>query len=224
MKEFIAKYKLYFILGIVGIFIIGSFILFRSKNEVQESPIIKDDGVESVKEEKEEKKEEMVLYVDIKGEVKKPGVYKANENTRVNDIITLAGGLTKNANTRSINLSKKVTDEMVIIVHSKSEITDFSKTKEIEKHIAQNCNTESYSLINNVCINNTETQTTSGLISLNTATKEELMTLSGIGEKKALDIISYREQNNGFKTIEEIMNISGIGETLFAQIKDYITI
>ena len=214
MKEFIAKYKLYFILGVILVFIIIGFIFFSGKTEVQASPI-----VEEVKE-----KEEIIFYVDIKGEVKKPGVYKVTENTRVNDIITLAGGLTKNANTRSINLSKRVTDEMVIIVHSKSEITDFSKTKEVEKSIIKNCNIESYSLVNGACADNTETPTTSSLISLNTATQEELMTLSGIGEKKALDIISYREQNNGFKTIEEIMNISGIGETLFAQIKDYITI
>ena len=222
MKEFIAKYKLYFILGVILVFIIIGFIFFSGKTEVQASPIVEE--VKEKEEIKNDEKEEIIFYVDIKGEVKKPGVYKVTENTRVNDIITLAGGLTKNANTRSINLSKRVTDEMVIIVHSKSEITDFSKTKEVEKSIIKNCNIESYSLVNGACADNTETPTTSSLISLNTATQEELMTLSGIGEKKALDIISYREQNNGFKTIEEIMNISGIGETLFAQIKDYITI
>lgn len=222
MKEFISKYKLYFILGVILVLTIIGFIFFSSKTEVQASPIVEE--VLEKEEVKEEKKEEVILYVDIKGEVKKPGVYKVKENTRVNDIISLAGGLTKNANTRSINLSKKVTDEMVIIVHSKSEITDFSKTKEVEKSIVQNCNNESYSIVNEACTSNVEQTTNSGLISLNTATKEELMTLSGIGEKKALDIISYREQNNGFKTIEEVMNISGIGETLFAQIKDFITI
>lgn len=222
MKEFINKYKLYFIIGgIILLFIIG-FICFNKKDEKVVTE--KEEEREIVKEEPQ-KQEEIVLYVDIKGEVKKPGIYKASSNTRINDIILLAGGLTKNANTRSINLSKKVVDEMVIIIHSKSEITDFSKTKETEKSIALNCNQEKYGLTNDACINGVATeQSSTSLISINTATKEELMTLSGIGEKKALDIISYRNLNGGFKTIEEIMNISGIGEALFAQIKDYITI
>jgi competence protein ComEA len=224
MKDIINRYKMYLIGGILLLLALTLFLIFNKNDSVEASPI-KEEQLEK-KEDKEEVKEEMVIYVDIKGEVKKPGIYKANINTRVNDIILLAGGLTKNANTRSINLSKKVIDEMVIIVHSKSEISDFSKTMEKEKSISLSCNLEEYNLVNNACINtnNNETSSTNSLISLNTATKEELMTISGIGEKKALDIISYRNLNGGFKSIEEVMNISGIGEALFAQIKDYITI
>jgi len=230
MKEIINRYKIYLIgVGLLLILVI-SFLIFNKSDKVLASSI-KEEKLEKIeekgetKEQKEPKQEEIIIYVDIKGEVKKPGIYKANNNTRVNDIILLAGGLTKNANTRSINLSKKVVDEMVIIVHSKSEISDFSKTKEKETNINSNCSMEKYDLINNACINDIkESSGTNDLISLNSATKEELMTLSGIGEKKALDIISYRNLNGGFKTVEEIMNISGIGESLFAQIKDYITI
>ncbi len=224
MKDIINRYKMYLIGGILLLLALTLFLIFNKNDSVEASPI-KEERLEK-EEDKEEVKEEMVIYVDIKGEVKKPGIYKANINTRVNDIILLAGGLTKNANTRSINLSKKVIDEMVIIVHSKSEISDFSKTMEKEKSISLSCNLEEYNLVNNACINtnNNETSSTNSLISLNTATKEELMTISGIGEKKALDIISYRNLNGGFKSIEEVMNISGIGEALFAQIKDYITI
>ena len=230
MKEIINRYKIYLIgVGLLLILVI-SFLIFNKNDKVlassiKEEKLEKIEEKEETKEQKEPKQEEIIIYVDIKGEVKKPGIYKANNNTRVNDIILLAGGLTKNANTRSINLSKKVVDEMVIIVHSKSEISDFSKTKEKETNINSNCSMEKYDLINNVCINDIkESSGTNDLISLNSATKEELMTLSGIGEKKALDIISYRNLNGGFKTVEEIMNISGIGESLFAQIKDYITI
>lgn len=225
MKDIINRYKMYLIGGILLLLALALFLIFNKNDSVEASPI-KEEQLEKKEELKEEVKEEMVIYVDIKGEVKKPGIYKANINTRVNDIILLAGGLTKNANTRSINLSKKVIDEMVIIVHSKSEISDFSKTMEKEKSISLSCNLEEYNLVNNACINtnNNETSSTNSLISLNTATKEELMTISGIGEKKALDIISYRNLNGGFKSIEEVMNISGIGEALFAQIKDYITI
>ena len=63
-----------------------------------------------------------------------------------------------------------------------------------------------------------------GLININTATKEQLMTLKGIGESRAEDIIAYRESNQGFKSIEDIMNVSGIKDALFNKIKDNITV
>lgn len=133
-----------------------------------------------------------------------------------------AGGLTDQADTSVINLSKKVTDEMVIIVYSREEVEKFKETKEIEKEVYDKCNQkDENSLINNACIESSSN--TSSKISINTGTLEELMTLPGIGESKAKDIINYRESNGPFNTIEDITKVTGIGESIFAKIKENIT-
>ena len=140
----------------------------------------------------------------------------------------MAGGLTDQADTSVINLSKKVTDEMVIIIYSKQEVKEFEKTKEVEKQVQEKCNQkDENALKNDACITTSSkeiTTTVSGKISINTATKEELMTLSGIGESKAKEIISYREKNGPFTKIEDITKVTGIGENIFAQIKENITL
>lgn len=144
------------------------------------------------------------------------------ETSRVIDVIEKAGGLTKNADTSVINLSKKITDEMVIIIYSKDQVRDFQKTKEIEKQVEDKCNQlDENSLKNDACINSSNVL--KGKVSINTATKEELMTLSGIGESKAKDIINFREQNGPYNTIEDIKKVPGIGESIFATIKENIT-
>ena len=145
--------------------------------------------------------------VDIKGEVYNPGIYKLKANSRVVDVIEMAGGLTENANTTVINLSKKITDEMVIIIYSNKEVKDFKKTKELEASLIERCKQkDANSLENDACIEGDKTnKDNNSKVNLNTATKEELMTLTGIGEAKADDIISYRN-NTPFNTIEDIKN------------------
>ena len=133
----------------------------------------------------------------------------------------MAGGLTENADTSVLNLSKKIEDEMVIIVYSKQEVIDFKKTKEIEKQVEEKCKNSNETLINGACIEIEEK--TSTKVNINTASKEELMTLSGIGESKAEDIIKYREKEQ-FVSIEDIKKVSGIGDSLFAKIKENITV
>ena len=168
-----------------------------------------------------EEKEETIL-VDIKGEVANPGIYSMKESERVIDVIEKAGGLTENADTSAINLSKKLVDEMVIIIYSREQIANFIETKKQEELIQNKCHTPNDSgLVNDACISNDVI--TSGQVNINTATKEVLMTLPGIGEAKANDIITYRETNGPFNTIEEIMNVTGIGESIYAQIKENIT-
>lgn len=152
-----------------------------------------------------------------------PGIYTLNSNNRVIDVIEKAGGLTENANTTVINLSKKITDEMVIIIYSNQEVKDFEKTKETEKIVQEKCiQKDENALKNDACIKDT-IEPTNNKININTATLEELQTLPGIGESKAKDIIAYRE-NNKFNSIEDIKKVSGIGEGLFAKIKENITI
>ena len=169
----------------------------------------------SLKTEVNEKKETN-FYVDVKGAVKDPGVYLVSDGERVIDAITKAGGLSKNANTSNINLSKRLVSEMVIVVYTNDEVKKGSKKSECNTE----CNCEVIEINN--CIESDEIKT--NLININKASVSELMTLSGVGESKAQAIISYREENGSFKTIDDIKNVSGIGESLFKNIKDSITV
>ena len=177
----------------------------------------------------EENKESKVAkyYIDIKGFVKKPGVYEVTADNIVNDCIKLAGGLLKNADTTTINLSKKVSSEMVIYIPKKEEViktttnTTVTKDQEIPNDAVVSDNNKFNSSISKD--NNTQTPNRT-LVNINTAAIQELTTLSGIGAAKAQDIIDYRTLNGNFKTIEDIKNVSGIGEALYAKIKDYITV
>lgn len=167
--------------------------------------------------------ERVSIKVEIKGFVNHPGVYEVSDELIVNDIITLAGGLTANANTTQLNLSKKVYDEMVIIVPSNEEIADLSHKKSI-KYIENECFCPK--IINDSCITyspDDDLIIKPIKISLNNATKEELMTLSGIGESKALAIIEYRKTSRFF-ALEEIMNVKGIGKSIYEKIKDNISL
>ena len=213
------------ILIIVSI-IVGLTIFYYQKNnkkekkkeivEVEETDDLK------IKEKDKEKEVEIEYKVDIKGAINLPGIYTMKSTSRVIDVINEAGGLTEAADTSVINLSKKIIDEMVIIIYTKEQVSNFSKVKETEKIIQDKCNQiDENSLKNDACI---KTEEITSKISINTATKEVLMTLQGIGESKANDIIKYREENGLFKNIEDIKNVPGIGDNLFAQIKEDITL
>ena len=191
----------------------------RKKDKKEETEVV-------IKKKEKQKSSEIYFKVDIKGQVNNPGIYSLKEGSRVIDVIEASGGLTENANTTVINLSKKIEDEMVIIIYSNEEVNNFSKTKEVEKQVIEKCiKKDENSLQNDACINqsNEQSNTDNNLININTATQEELMTLSGIGESKAKDIITYRSEN-AFTSIEDIKNVPGIGESLFAKIKENITV
>ena len=163
-----------------------------------------------------------LIYVDIKGQVNNPGVYEFHESddARVNDLIEKAGGLTSNADTSLINLSKKLIDEMTIIIYSPSEINEYASIKnELERKL-EICE---ITLKNKACIKENDNKNQDNLVNINIATKEELMSLNGIGESKAKAIIEYRKSNT-FEKIEDIMNVDGIGENLFESIKSNITV
>lgn len=166
---------------------------------------------------------ETKVFVEIKGEVVTPGIYEIKSDKRVLDVIKLADGLTENADTSIINLSKKVVDEMVIVIYSKEQVTNFLKVKDEEKVLSEQCKEDSLTA-NNACLTNeNDGSKINGLISINTGSKDELMTLPGIGESKALAIINYRTEIGAFENIQDLTKVSGIGEALYAQIKDLIT-
>lgn len=194
---------------IILVVIVVSYVLNNKDSEENVSANIEETTTSVINDEK--------IFVDIKGSVKNPGVYEVDANSIINDVITLAGGLTKNAFTKNINLSKKVTNEMVIYIYSKKEMT--SKTTTVQNDAI--CVTEVIHYDN--CIKEEETDTNSSLVNINTASKEELTTVSGIGASKADAIISYREKTP-FTKIEDIKNVNGIGDSLFEKIKEYITV
>lgn len=188
-------------------------------------------------------------YVEIKGAVKKPGVYSITNDTIINDVITMAGGLNDNAYTLNINLSKKVKDEMVIYIYTKSEYKTDTKSKTVLKTniVYKECNCSKYDITNctsakESVIVQTNTTTTyiendtsevnststvsneNTIININSATKEELMTLSGIGEAKAESIIKYRSENGNFENTSDITKVSGISDKIYEKIKDSITV
>jgi competence protein ComEA len=143
---------------------------------------------------------EEYVYVQISGAVVNPGVYKVSLGIRIFEAVEIAGGVTEEAEVQAVNMARPVADEMQIYIPTAAEVqysTDIQFWEEVTKE---------------------------NLIDINSATKEELMELPGIGEAKADAIISYREQNGMFKDISEIMNISGIKESAFSKIKDKIKV
>jgi len=221
------KYKKY--IPIIIIFLI--LMLFGGIYLVHASSMPSNDDSEEIIEEKTPivdpiiVEEEKVL-VDVKGAVLFPGVYQLSLGCSVQDAINMAGGLLESANTKVINLSKRVFDEMVIIVYTNSEVEAYKNEPEvITEYVYVEIPCECPDNLNDACIEEKEDITKDEkLVSINIATKDELMTLSGIGESKAEAIIKYREENGKFLVIEEIMNVSGIGESAFEKIKDNITI
>lgn len=211
----------------ISIISFGVYKIFNKKEDTPKKSLIvaKKDSDKKSSNDKDKDKEEDTLYqVDIKGEVNTPGIYSLKEGSRVIDVINTANGLTENADTTVINLSKKIIDEMVIIIYSREEVADFINTKRIESELINYCS-DGFSLHNDACISNDDTSndTNNSLININSASKEDLMTLPGVGEAKADSIIEYRNSNGEFKSIEDIKNVSGIGDSLFAKIKEYIT-
>ncbi|MCI8671705.1 MAG: comEA protein [Bacilli bacterium] len=215
------------ILIVLGL-VLYKFYFTSSQNELDSSLVVALNNEEEVlKENLEEKK---AFNVDVKGAVKKPGVYMVAEEAIVNDVINLAGGFNSNAYKNGINLSKRVNDEMVIYVYTKTEIKNKDNVVTVES-VNDTCKTPDYSICE--CIDkkesiiengNNEGENSTNIININTANAEQLTSLTGIGEAKAKAIIEYRNVNGAFKSIDDIMEVSGIGESVFVKIKDHITI
>lgn len=221
-KDFIYYNRKELLIITIFLSLFGFYIYYDNNTDsdeiVLDDVISKDNNIE-ISDNKDEEKETLIM-VDVKGEVNKPGAYTFSLGKRVIDAIEESGGLKEKADTSGINLSEKLFDEMVIIIPSKEVIDDNLNKKDD----SSSNNVQSSIKQNKVVENNAEIKKQSdNKVSINTASLSELMTISGIGEKKAQSIIDYRK-NSKFKTIEDIKNVSGIGEALFAKIKDYIKV
>ena len=143
--------------------------------------------------------QETVIFVDIKGAVKNPGVYQMKVGDRVKDALEAAGGLTEEADSQKVNLAKRLEDQMVIVVPKVGEEAEEIPAGATSKEEAKE-----------------------GKVNMNTATVEELKTLKGVGEKKAEAIIEYRKKNGSFQTKEDLMKVRGIGKKLFESFQERI--
>jgi len=230
MLKFLKKYKyiLTIVISII-IFVICFFRVNELKKNNKEFIVASNDSVNFTEINSDDEIIKNKIRIDIKGQVVNPGVYELEQDSRVIDAIKIAGGLTEIANTSLINLSKKLEDQMVIIIYSNEEVKN-SNVKEIEtvfKIVEKECNCpviENDSCINTEIDNDNNTENViENKININTASLDELMVLPSIGESKAKSIIEYRKENE-FITIDDIMNVSGIGEALFEKIKIFIAV
>ena len=141
--------------------------------------------------------EPIKIYVHICGEVNNPGVYELAEGSRIFEAVEAAGGFTEEAAQASLNLAQVISDEEQIVILTQDEAEEKARL---------------------------EREQAAGIVNLNTASKEQLMSLPGIGESRAEDIIRYRKESGGFQNIEEIMRVPGIKESAYLKIKDSITV
>ena len=186
------------VIGGVLLILVGVGGLFSKKEEsVEETEVV----VTTVLAEKTEVSttQETVIFVDIKGAVKNPGVYHMKVGDRVKDALEAAGGLTEEADSQKVNLAKRLEDQMVIVVPKVGEEAEEIPAGATSKEEAKE-----------------------GKVNINTATVEELKTLKGVGEKKAEAIIEYRKKNGSFQTKEDLMKVRGIGKKLFESFQERI--
>lgn len=193
-----------------------------SKNSVVSSSAVSGIASEISREEANEESEtnansapNETWYVDIKGAIKVPQVVPVTPGMRVHDVVEMAGGVTGEADQSQVNLAQLVTDQMVIYVPKVGEEVSPST----EALVADSKVTESA-----VSESSGDATSDGDLVNINTADTTMLQTLSGIGEKRAADIINYRETNGLFETVDDLDQVSGIGEKMMEKLRPLITV
>lgn len=210
------QYKIALGLGLLGVIAAG-FILLQGRDQggtdVQQlteqtssSSSFMNEKSNKSNEISQAETEDQLVTVDVKGAVKKPGVYQLQSNSRVHDALEKAGGLTDEADLKSVNQAQKLSDEAVVYV---------AKVGENAVDVTTSAPASATSGTG---------QAKSALVNLNTATEADFQTISGIGQKRAQDIIAYREANGRFKSVDELKNVSGIGAKTLEKLKEYVTV
>ena len=210
--EKIKEYKIIVICAGLGLALGGFFLLKpTSQTSVKETnlqaevaAVSKDSSSEKEikKEEKEESPEQDLITVDVKGAVKSPGIYDLPVGSRVHDAVQKAGGLTGEADSKSLNLAQKISDEALVYVPTKGEEAASQQTAS----------------------GTTPSTSKDKKVNLNKASLEELKQVKGLGGKRAQDIIDHREANGKFKSVDELKKVSGIGAKTIEKLKDYVTV
>jgi competence protein ComEA len=206
--------KKQWLIGYICLAVGLAFYVYRTGGEKPESSLQTSDIIkaESSATKKEGESSDQVIssqdspfvMVDIKGAVQKPGVYQLPKDARVKDALAQAGGATKEADLRQLNLASKLQDEMAVYIPAAGE--EIPPSSPVSS------------------ISSSGTSNDQPLVNINTANTDELQTLNGIGPSKASAIVSYREENGLFQTVEDLGQVSGIGEKSLEKIKAQITV
>jgi competence protein ComEA len=158
-----------------------------------------------------EEESQSTLYVQVSGAVVSPGVYALPEGSRVYEALAMAGGMTQDACDLYLNQAVKLSDGERIYIPTAEEVADGDFDADgagLWSNVGSVESTGSYA----------------GLVNINTASADVLMTLQGIGETRAQAIIAYRQEHGTFSSKEDIKNVSGIGDSIYAGIADSITV
>ena len=189
-------------LGLVAIIGTLLFLVFWKTNQsVERTPItmnVQEKEIEKKGKPKisDTKEQKRTIIIDVKGAVSKEGVYEMKEGDRVKDAVQKAGGFLSEVDMKKVNLAQIVQDQMLLYIPSKNESEQgmFTSSKE------------------------------DGKIRINTAAKEQLEKITGIGSRKAESILKYREEHGPFQKIEDLLEIDGIGAKSLEKIKGQIII
>ncbi|MGT2949847.1 competence protein [Streptococcus cuniculi] len=200
-------YKWFIVAGVGLSGILALVFVLGQTGQTEEATSLTDFATssEQVVEKTASSQSETSLVVDVKGAVKKPGIYHLPAGSRIHDAVEAAGGLTEAADSKSVNLAQKLSDEGVVYVATKEEAVSIIPSASPAQASG-------------------DKGATTGLVNLNTATEAELQTISGIGAKRAADIVAYRESNGRFQSVDDLKNVPGIGGKSLENIRPYVTV
>lgn len=210
-------------MGIVGIVFLSVFFIYNKSDKNSYNEVVslnefihddknQDEIIENNFYLSEEDNIKKTIFVEVKGEVLNPNVYKMEEGSIVYDLILMAGGITDKGSLDDINQAREIKNGECIIVRSIDDVGVLDKQDFVD------------SRFNETSYRHSGSDNNSFLININTASKEELKTLNGIGDVLADSIIEYREENGVFESIDDIKNVSRIGSKTFEKFRDKITV
>lgn len=183
---------------------VGGFFDNDNRISLIDQDKLEDNKIDDSLDVEDESIDKSIKKVHISGEINNPGVYEICDEQRLEDLIKEAGGLTNEADDRNLNLAQRLEDQMKIYIPNINEENLLENTDR---------NQEALPVSN----------TASSLVNINTANKDDLMSLPNIGDKRADAIIEYRKTQK-FEKIEDIKNVTGIGEKYYEALKDLITV
>ena len=204
------KNKKVIIIIAIGVILLFTKKIIDSTNNYNEISTEENISTEATQEKNDDEQDKIVIHVI--GAIKKPGVVKVQEGSRIEDVIEVAGGLTEDADITNVNLAYILEDGVKLRIPSVND-EEISQEEYISDESGEG-----------IILSENTSKNSGGLVNINTATQSELETLNGIGPAIAEKIIEYREKNGKFKSIEDIKNVGGIGKNKYENIKDYIKV